>query len=251
MNNRRDCHRIMLCFARRIASKQMAVLRNESAKNAEELCALGQCAAALVPLQLAIDLGHLPSRALMAWLFIRGREGIAKDRTRAFQLVEVGARLGCHHCLGVMARCYMEGAGVQRDEAQSLELARESSMKGSRYGQYALGELYEKAIGGFTWDRAQALALYMLAAAQNLDEAQCRLGFMYYAGDGVARDYDESLRWYQLAATQGNPFALYNVAFCYEYGFGVPQNRIEAIRRYRVAKAAGYSVGDALKRLRA
>ncbi len=136
-------------------------------KEAEELCASGQCAAAMVALKLAVDLGHLPSRALNAWMLIRGREDVAQDCYTAFELVEEGARLGCHHCQGVMAWCYFDGFGCVRDVARSLELARESPGKGSRYGQLVLGQLYEFGRAGVARNYAQALALYRLAAAQN------------------------------------------------------------------------------------
>ena len=96
---------------------------------------------------------------------IDGREGVAKDENRAFELVEEGARLGCHHCQGVMAECYRWGHGCVRDDARSLELARESSGKGSRYGQCVLGRLYLDGAGGVAQDNAQAFALYRLASA--------------------------------------------------------------------------------------
>ena len=229
-----------------------AAVGNKVGKEAEELCASGQCAAAAVALKLAVDLGHLPSRALMAHMLLKGREGIAKDRNGAFELVEEGARLGCHHCQGVMAWCYMYGDGCVRDDARSLELARESSGKGSRYGQFMLGTLYHCGIGGVAQDYAQALAFYRLAAAQNFVEAQLSLGVMYYTGDGVARDHAEALRWYQLAAAQGHPMALYNVATCYEHGQGVRKNKAAAIRWYKRAQAAGDTdAADQLRRLHA
>jgi TPR repeat protein len=122
-----------------VAAGLAAAVRDQVAQEAEELCESGQCAAAVVPLQRAIDWGNLPSRALMAWLLIHGREGVAKDRDRAFELVAAGARLGCHHCQGVMALCYKGhghiGYGCELNEARSLELALESAGKGSRYGQ--------------------------------------------------------------------------------------------------------------------
>ena len=141
-----------------------------------------------------------------------------------------------------------------RDDARSLELARESSGKGSRYGQYVLGELYQFGEGGVAHDiaQAQALALYRLAAAQNFDGAQCNLGQMYYLGLGVAEDDAEALRLYQLAAAQGHPHALCNVAVYHELGRGVPKNEAEAIRWYRRAQAAGHpKAAAALQRLRA
>jgi TPR repeat protein len=225
-----------------------AAVGNKVGKEAEELCASGQCAAAVVPLQRAIYLGDLPSRARMAHMLLDGREGVAKDVNGAFKLANKGARLGCHHCQGVMADCYWGGFGCEGDAARSLELARESSGKGSRYGQWVLGVFYRRGEGGVAQDYAQALALYRLAAAQNFDRAQYSLGDMYYHGNGVAQDYAEALRLYQLAAAQGHPTALYNVAAFHEDGLGIPKNKAQAIRWYRRAQAAGDS--DAAARLR-
>jgi len=237
--NRRACHQMMQNIARRVAALLAAAVRDEAAKEAEELCASGRCAAAVVPLQRAIYLGDSNSRALKAWLLIDGREGVAKDEERGFELAEEGARLGCYHCKGVLAHCYFEGFGCEQDTARSLELARESAERGSRYGQLTLGKLHYLGYGGLAADDAQALAFLRLAAAQGLDEAQWELGLMYEDGDGVAQDHAEALRLYQLAAAQGHPDALYSVAFCHELGLGVRKNVAEAIRWYRRAQAAG------------
>jgi TPR repeat protein len=226
-------------------------------KNALALVSTGQCATAIVHLKQAIIRGHLPSRALKAWLLIRegvtkdcigalkawllidDREDVTEDCNGAFELAKEGARLGCHHCQGVMAWCYRYGYGIRIDRARSSELAFESSWTGSRYGQYVLGLFYQYSAGGVAQDGAQALVLFRLAAAQNLDEAQNDLGDMYYQGYGVAQDLAEALRLYQLAAAQGHPQALYWVADFHECGIGVPKNKAEAIRWYRRAQAAG------------
>jgi len=239
--NRSACHKMMQSTARRVASKLMAAVRDKAAIEAQELCASGQCAAAVVPLQRAIDLGDLPSLALKAWLHIEGREGVAKDHKTAFELVEEGARLGCHHCQGVAAYCFFNGFGCDRDDARSLELARESSGRGSRYGQHTLGRLHFSGAGGLARDWAQALAFHRLAAAQGLDGAQFSLGDMYLRGQGVAQDYAEALRSWQLAAAQGHAWAMWWVAFLYERGLGVRKSKAEAIRWYRRAHAAGDS----------
>jgi TPR repeat protein len=249
------CHKMMQSTVRRVASKllaaALAAVRDEAANEAEELCVSGQCAAAVVPLQRAIDLGHLPSRALMAWLLSDGREGVAKDQQTAFELAKEGARLGCHHCKGVMASCYFFACGCVDDYARSLELARESAGRGSRYGQFTLGQLYlrGRSLGlkggpefddaGPEFDDAQAVALFRLAAAQGLDVAQCQLGIMLQSGWCVVRDWTEGLRLLHLAAAQGYPEALYEVAACYEHGYGVAADVAEAIRWYRRAQTAG------------
>ncbi len=95
---------------------------------------------------------------------------------------------------------------------RSLQLARESSAKGSSYGQLTLGFLLLCVVDGLELEDGQALELFMLAAGQNLDMAQFQLGEMYYYGFGIAEDISEAQRWYQLAATQGNLEASYRVA---------------------------------------
>jgi len=248
--NRGACHKMMQSIVRRVASKLMVAERDKVAKEAEELCASGQCAAAVVPLQWAIDLGDLNSRALKAWLLIHGREGVAKDQKRAFELAKEGARLGCHHCQGVLAYCYLCGHGCVQDEARSLQLARESSWRGSRYSQHTLGRLHRFGLGGLARDVAQALAFWRLAAVQGLDEAQRDLGYMYLFGECVPQDHAEALRWYQLAATQGDVFAMCGVARCHELGRGVRKNKAAAIRWYRRAQAAGHTAAaEELQRL--
>jgi hypothetical protein len=214
--NRNDCHKLMHFNAGRVADKLMhsvaAAVGNKVGKEAEELCASGQCAAAAVALTLAVDLGHLSSRALKAWMLIDGRECVDEDCDEAFELAKEGARLGCHHCQGVLACCYKDGLRCRKDEAQSLELARKSSERNSRYGQFTLGMLYYYGEGGLVEDITQAIAFYQLAAAQGLDSAQFFLGACYDEGHGVAQSDDEAMRLYLLAAAQGHGEAMWRLS---------------------------------------
>ena len=248
--NRSDWCKMMQSNVRRVAAGMAAAVRDKAAKEAEELCASGQCADALVPLQRAITLGHLPSRALKAWLLVHGREGVPKDIKAAAELAYAGTALGCHHCQGVLAHCHhLDLGGIINvcstdNDAKSLQLARESSAKGSRYGQVTLGVLNHYGIEAIlVQDHVQAVALYRLAAAQNLDDAQFELGIMYRNGFGVSQDHAEGLRCHMLAAAQGFSFALLSVGFSYELGEGVSVDLKEAYGWYRRAQAAGNSLG--------
>jgi hypothetical protein len=232
------CRKMMQSNVRRVASGQAAAVRDKVAKEAEELCASGQYAAAAVPLQRAIDFGDFTSLALKAWLLIIGREGVAKDKKRGFALAKEGARLGCHHCQGVLAVCYCWGFGCEEDEARSLKLARKSSGRGSKYGQLALGKLHYEGAGGLVRDYAQAVAFYGLAAAQGLVTAQFLLGEMYLEGDGVAKDLTEALRLFQLSAAQDYDLSMCRVADCHYAA---------AIHWLELAKAEGsYEAGESL-----
>ena len=230
-----------------LLSPQSHVVAVAPELEAERLLFAREYAAATVPLQRAIQLGHLPSRALLAWLFLFGREGIAQDRNRAIELVQEGARLGCHHCQGVLAYClwnchiqFRNFDGVidlDLDPPPSCaEMALASSTRGSAYGHFVLGILADR-----DKDESEALGYFRRAAEQHLDAAQYELGrFMYQGGFCASSQYDETLSWFLLAAAQGHPGALFAVGLMHELGHGVPADGAEAIRWYRRAAAAGH-----------
>ena len=116
---------------------------------------------------------------------------------------------------------------------------------GSKYGQCALGYLYNVFHGGgnYLLDLPAAIVHLRLAAAQGYDVAQYRLGVMYRDGTGVARDHAEAMRLFKLAAAQGLVWAMVPVGFYYELGtrqvYNLPSDKDEAIRWYRRALAAG------------
>ena len=240
VGNLRDIHmkQLLTLVLQRIFSKKPIALYNQ----AMSLIAYGECEAAMLYLNQTIIMDHLPSYALKACMLLKGRKGVPRNKYEAFRLVENGARLGCPHCQGVMAECYFY-SGFEIDVERTGKLARDSSEKGSRYGQYVLGKLIRYGKEGEELDDAQkdalTLKLYQLAAAKNLDEAQWGLGHLYCYGNGVAVDYAEALRWYRLAAAQGNPSALSSIASCYKDGQGVTKDKAEAIRWYRLAEKEG------------
>jgi TPR repeat protein len=237
-------------IVRRVAAAQVAATREGLHAQAQALWAAGECAAAAALLEDAIGMGYVLSRADLADMLIGGKEGVAMDQKRAFELVEEGTRLGCCHSQGVMAKCYWGGYGCSKDKARSLVLARASAGEGSKYGQRALGWLYREGEGGVGKDYAEAVAQFRLAAAQGDGGAQNELGFMHHMGYGVAKDKAEALRWYKLAAAQGLGAALCGVGLYYENGYSVAADRAEAIRWYKRAAAAGISkAADSLKRL--
>ena len=134
-------------IVRRVAAGRVAATVAALQTKALALRAQGQCVVAAKCLKQAIALGHLPSRADLADMLIDGREGIAQDCARAFELVEEGAGWGCHHCQGVLSRCYSMAAAAKHTTSSSwprechvhandqhvLQLAQGSAAKGSRY----------------------------------------------------------------------------------------------------------------------
>lgn len=65
---------------------------------------------------------------------------------------------------------------------------------------------------------------FSVLAEQGDARAQHALGWMYYDGQGRAKDYKKAAYWYEKAAEQGNITAQINLAQMYAYGKGVKQD---------------------------
>ena len=177
-------------------------------KYAQQFYYLSKFTNAVSNYERAIMLKNIDSYAELSWILISGRNGVLIDYMRAFKLANDGNNLGCMNSRGVLSYCYAHGYGCIRDEALSFQLACESAHNNSRYGQFVVGWLYR-----LCGDGCKMLTYYRLAAEQNLDHAQERLGYMHEIGWGVEKNYEEALQWYRLAAGQGllNILNLYNI----------------------------------------
>ena len=49
--------------------------------------------------------------------------------------------------------------------------------------------------------------------------AQCNLGYCYYFGQGVPKDYSEAVKWYRKAAEQGHEYAKERLQKLKEMGY--------------------------------
>ncbi|MBK1667238.1 hypothetical protein CKO28_04170 [Rhodovibrio sodomensis] len=88
-------------------------------------------------------------------------------------------------------------------------------------------------------DRYQEAFEWCQRAARNEDRrAQYIVGWMYYYGNGVARDYAAAFKWYRKAALRGDPRAMTFLGLMYRQGKGVARNPDRAIAWYERAVEA-------------
>jgi TPR repeat protein len=106
---------------------------------------------------------------------LEGRPGIAQDSAQAFQMAEAGSLAGCVHSRGVLGRCYITGAGVERDVHRGWLLGKESADAGSPYGELVVAIAYEEGVGGVARDLEEAEQHYKIAEMNGISEAKFRL----------------------------------------------------------------------------
>ncbi len=141
------------------------------------------------------------------------------------------------------------------------ELERMAAENGSADAQYYLAEMYRFGSSSAEKNFSEALKWYKLAAEGGNHDAMSRLGFMYYRGDGVEKDYNEAYYWFEKDGFRGlsdfifadmyfyvdkayaNAFGLYcsalkqgveeagyKIGEMYYYGLGVEQDYNEALK---------------------
>lgn len=85
-----------------------------------------------------------------------------------------------------------------------------------------------------------AVACYQKASEMGNAEAEFNLGYAYYNGEGINKDYASSAMWFKRSANQNFPKAQYNLAYCYMNGRGVPCDYDKAIDYLTKSANNGY-----------
>jgi uncharacterized protein len=118
--------------------------------------------------------------------------------------------------------------------AKAAELWRPLAEAGNATAQYLLGSLYVEG-NGVEHDDATAFVWFQRAANQGDAAAQYNVGASYAGGTGVPKSYDDAAKWFRRAADQGVVFAQLNLGLLYAAGNGVPQDSVEALKWMELA----------------
>ena len=129
-----------------------------------------------------------------------------------------------------------DGVAAYQDKAytKAAEIWRPLAEKGHPGAQYLLGTLYVEG-KGVERDDATAFMWFARAANQGDARAQYNLGASYAEGAGVQKNEAEAAKWFQRSADQGMAFAQLNLALLYAAGKGVKQDNVEAFKWLELA----------------
>ena len=124
------------------------------------------------------------------------------------------AEQGNVEALVYMGAAYAYGVGVMLDSDESEKAYRKACDKGSRHGCLSI--------------MSELDYLKKLADEGSMKD-QHRLGFMYYKGEGVDRNYEKAFTYLLKAAKQGNGDAQSAIAEMYFDGQGIQRDEEEAL----------------------
>lgn len=140
----------------------------------------------------------------VAWAFFEGK-GVPQDKAQAIAWWTKAAKLGDAQSQYNLGKCYEYGEGTPRNKKEAQRWYAEADKP--RNGQPS--SYFRQITGNNNPTRGmtpEIKAIYDKAKAGDV-EAELKLAFCYYDGDGVARNHDEARQWFALAAEHGNETA--------------------------------------------
>ena len=181
-------------------------------------------AGALAAYEKAANLGYAPAQYNLARMYLEG-QAVPKNEEAAYHYFLAAAEKGlllAQYNLGVLLET---GLGCERDHERARYWYAKAAEQGDREAQYRLGRLYEAGEAGLARDLTQAVIWYTRSAEQGFAPAQNNLATLYASGQGgVDKDPARAVFWYHKAALKGHAIAQYNLAQCYLQGLGVHQD---------------------------
>ena len=124
------------------------------------------------------------------------------------------------------------------DYTQALEYYQKAANLGYAKAQCGLGLMYV-AGEGVNVNFEKAAELFIKSANQGNDIAQGMLGVMYENGEGVKLDYSKAIEWYLKAANQNNAQAQNNIGKMFFAGRGVEKKESTALDWFQKAAENG------------
>jgi TPR repeat protein len=135
----------------------------------------------------------------------------------------------------------------QKRYAQAITAFRKAAVAGNSEAQRRLGFMYYHG-EGVAQDNKRAVALFETSANAGDIMSASNLGMMYEHGMGVDQNDALAASWYRKAAELGDSRAQFTTSIMYYRGQGVPQDRIEAAKWWTLAMMQGGAVGDMVRR---
>jgi len=199
--------------------------------------ALGENAKAFQLLQLAAKLGHIRADHVMGGMYATGAIGKVNNR-KAVSHFAVAALKGDTYAIYSYGKRIFYGLGVKPNHTKGLAYMLQAAEMGHTFAMNELSRIFRMGLG-VKKDPKRALRFSMASALRNDFYGYNNLAIHFLDGIGVKRNHTKALAWFIKAYRDGHPEAGNNIGRMYENGWGVPKNVEIAAGWYEKAALRG------------
>lgn len=193
----------------------------------------------------------LPSAAEESGVYARAKalyegNGVAQDRKAAFDLFKQAADEGDAECAAAVGYIYDSGGAGVKNPALALAYLRKAAQGGSVKARYNLALVLRRSPA-----KPESLdeAIYWLdkAAEGGFEQAQARLGEIYFFGeDRAPRNYQTAKYYLEKSAEHGNAQSCHLLGLIYLNGLDTPRDPEKAVSRLTKAARQGHAKAQAI-----
>ncbi len=193
---------------------------------------------AIPELTAAADRGETEAQFQLARAYLYGK-GVARNEEKAFEWMKSAAEKGHADAMGGMGYFYSAGLAVGQDAKLAEEWFRKGAEKGSAKARLNLSKLLLES--GHPKAREEGVRWLREAADQAMPEAALTYGSSFYFGDhGLTKDPKQALPYLKVAAEAGLAGAQNLLGTLYSTGQGVSIDAVEAEGWFRKAALQGH-----------
>ena len=167
-----------------------------------------------------------------------------KQYDLAFSRYEPLAEAGYASAQVGIGYLYISGRGVDAIQRVALDWFRAAALQKNASGEFALGAMHARGLGGLEKNYKTAAQFYQLAADKNHASALNNLGTLYARGRGVEKDLDLAFSHYNKAAELEHVSARVNLGFMYYKGRTVDKDYKKAAGLFKQGAASGNRVAQ-------
>lgn len=184
--------------------------------------------------------GDVEAQMDLAYMYLYGMNGVEEDFAKSAQYYAMAAKQNNAIALNNLGSLYFNGIGVEKNVVQALSLFEQAAKLGNENA--AINLAFINLTGGKKDPLRNARAIELLQKAQEKSNiAKFMLGYAYYRGFVVGRDYEKAFHLIGAAAFGDSRIdeAQLILARMYRYGLGTVQNYQKAVDAYRAASMQG------------
>ena len=159
-----------------------------------------------------------------------------------FEFIRTSAEAGNTYAAFMLADCYDNGWGVERNEALAVKWYERAAEDGDAVSMVALANCYYNGTGTET-DFERAYYWNGRAAEEGFGPGMLNVGIMNELGRGIPQNLPAAFEWYRKSAEAGFELGMFNVARCYRDGIGTEADLEKAFDWMSRLAATGNSDG--------
>ncbi len=193
---------------------------------------LGQAGRAL---KKAENLKHPPALNIIGYMYENGLS-VVRNARKARRYYERAAKPGDAYGQFNMGRVFLKGIGGAKSRLIGMDYLQKSAAKGMQQAMYMLGDIERNRRGGST---KKAFEWFEKAAKAGHLPSQNLLSYAYSTGEGVAKNPALAMKWSKMAAKSGDAEAQMRLGQFYMEGVGVREDPDKAAMWFRKASEQG------------